>query len=102
MDMRKYTTWSRVALATVATLAFLPSAAAAPLPDSGGRDELLARAENGDTPQRRRRHRRSGGFEGAHGAPEIDPGLLAGGLALLVGGTLVLLGQRRQRLTEPD
>lgn len=29
------------------------------------------------------------------GAPEIHPGLAAGGLALLIGGTMVLLGRRR-------
>jgi len=28
------------------------------------------------------------------GAPEINPGLLAGGLVLLIGGTLVLVGRR--------
>ncbi|MFN0242941.1 MAG: hypothetical protein ACKVWV_08635 [Planctomycetota bacterium] len=29
------------------------------------------------------------------GAPEIDPSLLAGGVLLLVGGTLVLTGRRQ-------
>jgi hypothetical protein len=32
---------------------------------------------------------------GGRGAPEIDPGLAAAGLVLLVGGTLVLTGRRR-------
>jgi hypothetical protein len=34
------------------------------------------------------------------GAPEINPSLLAGGLALLIGGTFVLLGQRRASRSE--
>lgn len=38
-----------------------------------------------------------GGDQGSHGAPEIDPGLAAGAILLLAGGTLVLLGQRRYR-----
>jgi hypothetical protein len=30
----------------------------------------------------------------SNGAPEIHPGLLTGGLILLIGGTLVLVGRR--------
>ena len=32
---------------------------------------------------------------GGHGAPEIDPGLAAAGIVVLVAGTLVLTGRRR-------
>jgi hypothetical protein len=42
---------------------------------------------------RARDHHCGGG--GNNGAPEIDPGLAAGGILLLVGGTLVLTGRRR-------
>jgi LPXTG-motif cell wall-anchored protein len=37
----------------------------------------------------------SKGHHGAIGAPEINPGLAAAGIVLLVGGTLVLTGRRR-------
>jgi len=38
---------------------------------------------------------RVGGGSQSHAAPEIDPGLAAGGIVLLVGGTLVLVARRR-------
>ena len=41
--------------------------------------------------------RRGGHDDGPVGAPEIDPSLLGSGMVLLVGGTVVLLGQRRKR-----
>lgn len=37
----------------------------------------------------------SGGGRPAAGAPEMDPGLAAAGLFVLIGGTLVLTGRRR-------
>ena len=37
------------------------------------------------------------GGGGHGGAPEIDPGLAASGLALLVGGTLLLTGRKRPK-----
>jgi len=37
----------------------------------------------------------SGGGRAAAGAPEMDPGLAAAGLFVLIGGTLVLTGRRR-------
>jgi hypothetical protein len=37
----------------------------------------------------------SGGGRPAAGAPEMDPGLAAAGLFVLVGGTLVLTGRQR-------
>lgn len=40
------------------------------------------------------------GDRGSQAAPEIAPGLARGGLALLLGGTLVLLGARRARRSE--
>lgn len=44
--------------------------------------------------------RRGAGSEGPRhtrltGAPEIDPGLAAAGIVVLIGGTLVLTGRRR-------
>ena len=37
----------------------------------------------------------TGGGRPAAGAPEMDPGLAAAGLFVLIGGTLVLTGRRR-------
>ena len=97
--MRANTRRGRLALALVTAFWLVPGNPSAAEPrEADARSHAVSLAsEDGDAQRHRRRGRRRRGFSGGHAAPEIDPGLFAGGAALLVGGTLVLLGHRRQR-----
>jgi len=90
---------SRLALTIVAAFWLAPGLAAELTRTASDHGETAAGLDvsGGNDQHRRRRGRHRGGFSGGHAAPEIDPGLFAGGAALLIGGTLVLLGQRRKR-----
>lgn len=59
--------------------------------------QRLPEGRRWERPDRLERRRTRRGPQGAHGAPEIDPGLLSGALVLLLGGTLVLAARRRDR-----
>jgi len=73
---------------------FLMSAStpAASLQGSQKSNASVSRGERTESPRGDREGRRN---NSTAAAPEIDPGLVGGGLALLLGGTLVLLGRRR-------
>jgi len=98
-----------VALILAAALLSAPVTSAAPSPrrqpglERNGDQSVWMRNRHipdGDRTEGARANRDGRGRSRAFGAPEIDPGLLSGGLALLLGGTLVLLGQRRATRSE--
>lgn len=85
-----------VILTSLMLLGSGPVAAAQITPETGYDVVRNPGNPNGIT---RRWTRTGGGINprGGFGAPEVNPAMLASGVLLLVGGTLILAGRRRKR-----